>query len=34
MTNRLFAEFEKGNTAFKHRRFNNDPAAELDKFCI
>ena len=34
MTNRLFAEFEKNNTAFKHRRFNTDQQAELDKFCI
>ena len=34
MTNRLFAEFEKNNTAFKHRKFNQDQQAELDKFCI
>ena len=34
MTNRLFAEFEKNNTAFKHRKFNTDQQAELDKFCI
>lgn len=33
MTNRLFAEFEKNNTAFKHRKFNKD-ANEHDKFCI
>lgn len=34
MTNRLFEEFESKNTAFKHRRFNNDQQADLDKFCI
>ncbi len=34
MTNRLFQEFEKNNTAFKHRRHNGDQQAELDKFCI
>ena len=34
MTNRLFAEFEAKNTAFKHRKFNQDQQAELDKFCI
>ena len=32
--NRLFYEFEKSNTAFKHRKFNQDQQAELDKFCI
>ena len=34
MTNRLFEEFEKNNTAFKHRKFNTDQQVELDKFCI
>jgi len=34
MTNRLFNAFEASNTAFKHRRFNEDQQAELDKFCI
>ena len=34
MTNRLFEDFEKNNTAFKHRKFNSDQQAELDKFCI
>ena len=34
MTNRLFDDFEKSNTAFKHRKFNQDQQAELDKFCI
>lgn len=34
MTNRLFKEFERNNKAFKHRKFNEDQQAELDKFCI
>ncbi len=34
MTNRLFEEFESKNTALKHRRFQTDQQAELDKFCI
>ena len=34
MTNRLFEEFEKNNTAFKHRKFNKSDADDIEKFCI
>ena len=34
MTNRLFEEFEKNNTAFKHRKFNKTEDDNIEKFCI
>ena len=34
MSTRLFDEWEKNNTAFKHKKFGKSDTDDIEKFCI